>query len=395
MSTPDLIDGAIVQLNQRFRSARLGLTVERRGDRLNLRGTLPPRPHSPRTRSHQQRLPLGLPATKAGLKQIEQEAKVISARLIERRFDWADYLPTAEPDSAESPSLDHQISRFQDHFYHRDGAEIAARSSLKTTWDKAYAPYLKKLLAHTSDHPRHSLGEAIVATLEALPRQSRSRQVGLTALKAFAEFSQIHLPVPLESLAGSYGHRHTQRRHLPTDEEILQWYDRIPNPAWQYVYGLMATYGLRNHEVFFCDRSQLVDYPGEARLTVLETTKTGLHDVWPFYPEWVERFHLAQGQLPNINTDLNRTTLQRIGQQVAIQFKRYGLPFSPYNLRHAWAVRTIHFGLPDTVAARMMGHSVAIHTRTYHRWITLRDQRQAVRTALEHYSPISGQAPPP
>jgi integrase len=122
----------------------------------------------------------------------------------------------------------------------------------------------------------------------------------------------------------------------------------------------------------------------EARITVLEMTKTGLHDVWPFYPEWVERFRLRQGHLPPINTDLTQTTLQRVGQQVALQFKRYGVPFSPYDLRHAWAVRTIHFGLPDTVAARMMGHSVAIHTRTYHRWITLRDQRQAVQTALQN-----------
>jgi hypothetical protein len=37
---------------------------------------------------------------------------------------------------------------------------------------------------------------------------------------------------------------------------------------------------------------------------------------------------------------------------------------------------------PDTVAARMMGHSVAIHTRTYHHWITRRDQQQAVEAAL-------------
>jgi hypothetical protein len=39
-------------------------------------------------------------------------------------------------------------------------------------------------------------------------------------------------------------------------------------------------------------------------------------------------------------------------------------------------------GLPDTVAARMMGHSVAIHTRTYHHWITRRDQQQAVDAAM-------------
>ncbi|MEL6855395.1 MAG: site-specific integrase, partial [Cyanobacteria bacterium J06607_13] len=43
--------------------------------------------------------------------------------------------------------------------------------------------------------------------------------------------------------------------------------------------------------------------------------------------------------------------------------------------------RTIGAGLPDTVSARMMGHSVAIHNRTYHRWITRRDQRAAVKAA--------------
>ena len=45
-----------------------------------------------------------------------------------------------------------------------------------------------------------------------------------------------------------------------------------------------------------------------------------------------------------------------------------------------------HVGLPDTVAARMMGHSVAIHTRTYHHWITRRDQQMAVDAALARRS---------
>ena len=89
-----------------------------------------------------------------------------------------------------------------------------------------------------------------------------------------------------------------------------------------------------------------------------------------------------KGQLPPVSTDLRQTTLQQVGRRVAEQFRRYGLPLTPYDLRHAWAVRTIHLGLPDTVAARMMGHSVAIHTRTYHHWITRRDQQQAVDAAL-------------
>ena len=117
-------------------------------------------------------------------------------------------------------------------------------------------------------------------------------------------------------------------------------------------------------------------------MRVLTSTKTGSHEVWPFYPEWIDRFNLPNLKLPNLTTDLSKTTLQRIGQNVTVQFRRYGLPFSPYDLRHAWAVRTIHVGLPDTVAARMMGHSVAVHTRTYHQWLTRRDQQQAVDTAM-------------
>jgi integrase len=383
MASPAALDAAIAKLNNRLKAARLGLQVECRGDRLNLRGTLPPRPDSAKTRPHQQRIPLGLPATPAGLKQIEQDAKVIAAQLIERRFSWAEYLAQAEVRSPETMPLEERIAQFKTHVMARPSPDVAALASRKTTWDKAYAPYLKKLLAQTKQQPRQPLDAAMVATLEALAPHSRSRQVACTAFKAFAAFQGMTLPDQINSLGGRYGNSKTQRRMLPSDEVIVEWYDRIPNPTWRYVYGIMATYGLRNHEVFFCDYQALRQGDPEGRITVLETTKTGLHDVWPFYPEWIDRFNLGQGTLPPIATDLTTTTLQRIGQQVAIQFKRYGVPFSPYDLRHAWAVRTIHFGLADTVAARMMGHSVAIHNRTYHRWITHRDQQAAVQAALQ------------
>ncbi|WP_017299595.1 site-specific integrase [Nodosilinea nodulosa] len=386
MAAPASLDRAIAALNTRFKAARLGLQVEQRGDRLSLRGTLPPRPGSAKARPHQQRIPLGLPATQAGLKQIEREAKVIAGQLIERRFSWADYLPQPEEARPEGLPLAERIAQFEADVMARSGPGAAALASRKTTWEKAYAPYLKKLLAQVERQPQQSLETAILATLEALPLHSRSRQVACTAFKAFADFQGLTLPEGMDKLGGQYGSSKAQRRLLPSDEVIVEWRDRIPNPAWRYVYGVMATYGLRNHEVFFCDYRELRQGDPEGRITVLETTKTGLHDVWPFYPEWIERFDLRQGHLPPINTDLSVTTLQRVGQQVAIQFKRYGVPFSPYDLRHAWAVRTIHFGLPDTVAARMMGHSVAIHNRTYHRWITHRDQRQAVHTALQQRS---------
>jgi integrase len=378
------IDEQIAKVNQRLKVGQLGFQIERRGQKLSLRGTLPPRPGSPRLRPHQQRISLNLPATAAGLKQAEQEAKVIAAQLIQNCFNWQHYLPIAGGGRLHQMDLAQQIAAFQRHFLEDADRNVSLSStaSAKTTWDTAYGPYLHKLTEVAHAHPQYSLPEAIYATVQATRNHSRSRQICCTALNALAEFLQIELPTPLKTYWGNYGPSQTKTRRLPSDQEIVQVYEQIPNPAWRFVYGILATYGLRNHEVFFCDYQALSQAHPEAAIEVLDTTKTGSHLVWPFYPEWVEQFHLQQVNLPPLQTDLSQTTLRRIGQQVNCQFRRYQIPFSPYDLRHAWAVRTIHFGLPDTVAARMMGHSVAIHTRTYHRWITHRDQQQAVQATL-------------
>jgi integrase len=376
------IDSRIEQVNQRLKAAQLGLQVERRGQKLTLRGTLPPRPGSHRLRPYQQRISLDLPATPTGLKQAEQQAKIIAAQLIQNTFNWRDYLPLTGGGRLHQMDLAEKLLAFERHFL----AQAGATASTRTTWETAYAPYLRKLGAIAQAHPQLSLAEAIYATVQSTTANSRSRQVCCTALGVLADFLQIELPTELKSFWGGYGPSQTQARRLPTDAEIVAALEMIPNPAWRFVYGVMATYGLRNHEVFFCEYAALKQGISGATVEVLDTTKTGNHEVWPFYPEWVEQFNLRDVQIPQINTDLSHTTLQRVGQQVSSQFRRYGVPFSPYDLRHAWAVRTIHFGLPDTVAARMMGHSVAIHTRTYHRWIARRDQQQAVEAALNRTS---------
>ncbi|MFZ9738749.1 MAG: site-specific integrase [Prochlorotrichaceae cyanobacterium] len=384
----------LVQVNTRLKLAGLGLQIEQRGQRLNLRGVLPPRPGSDRLRPYQQRIPLKLPPTIEGLKQAEQEAKIVAAQVIQHTFDWQRYQIHLQIPRSGLSHWEHQYQAFEEFFFSQPqrsskthGSALSSRrAASRTTWESAYRPYLRKLGKILQENPSLSLVEALYKTLRSFDYESRSRQLCCTALSAFADFLQLDLPQPLKELAGSYHGGKVQTRQLPSDEEILAWSDRIPNPHWRFVYGLMATYGLRNHEVFFSDFSALTQGEAEATLQVLSTTKTGEHEVWPFLPDWVDRFDLRTPQLPNLNRDLSTTTLQAIGQRVTRQFRRYQIPFSPYDLRHAWAVRTIHLGLPDTVAAKMMGHSVAIHTRTYHKWITRRDQQQAVQTALSRLS---------
>ncbi|MCU0550619.1 MAG: site-specific integrase [Leptolyngbya sp. Prado105] len=374
------LDARIVQTNQRLKAAQFGLQIERRGVKLALRGTLPPRPGSSKLRPYQQRLSLGIPATPAGLKQIEQEAKIIAAQLIQNQFDWREYLTFTDGKRLSQQDLSQQVTAFEQHFFSQPERSINPAAT-KTTWSAAYAPYLRKLSAIASESPTLTLVEAIYKTIDSTDLNSRSRQLCCTTLLAFAEFLNLSLPKDLKKLSGGYGASQTQARTLPADEEILSAWEKIPNPGWRFIYGMMATFGLRNHEVFFCNLAGL--NRGETSIEVLPTTKTGSHQVWAFYPEWIETFNLREIQLPPVETDLRKTTLRQVGQRVTAQFRRYGVPFSPYDLRHAWAVRTIHFGLSDTVAAKMMGHSVLVHTRTYHQWITQRDQQMAVDHALK------------
>jgi integrase len=372
-------------INLRFKSTGLGMQIEQRGGKLVLRGTLPPKPNRPRLHAHQQRISLTLPANLESLTLAAQQAKLIAAQIAQGSFNWQGY---DEIDVARDPNQDawsNRIARFEQHFH----LERDRSASTRTTWETAYKPYFRKLTTIAEAKPNLSAAEQIYQTILDTDARSRSRQVCCTALKALCEFIDLELPFEWQKLWGTYNQQSLKTRDLPDDEAIVNWYYQIPNPTWKFVYGIMATFGLRNHEVFFCDYSnlqkntQINSKPNSQTVRVLETTKTGSHEVWPFVPNWIDLFNLREAILPPVTTDLSRTTLQHIGQQVTRQFKRYDLPFSPYDLRHAWAVRTIHYGLPDAISAQMMGHSIAIHTRTYQRWISHRDRQQAVDAALQ------------
>ena len=376
------LKSALESANAQLAARGTRLRIEQRGRRLNLRGALPLRGDP--SRSSLQRISLGLTADATGLNQALSTAALVQLQLEQRSFDWALWSsPTSNKVKSQSIGIQAALKSFETAFF-TDPRRRRSPASSRTTWTSAYLPYLRRLAHQSGDQQLEPA--LLMQTLTSYDDGSRSRQQCATALAALARHLELPLPEDWRQEAGGYGLHRARFRQLPTDPQILEAAGRIPNPQWRLAYALMATYGLRNHEVFFCDCSSLAA-GGDQVLRVLPTTKTGEHQSWPFHPDWVESFGLQElaenaAALPAIQTDLRRTTLQQVGRRVSEQFRRYKLPITPYDLRHAWAVRTIHVGLPDTVAARMMGHSVAIHTRTYHHWITRRDQQQAVDAAL-------------
>ena len=377
----------INNFNDKFATKGSKLRIEKRGDKLNIRGSLPSKKNN--NNFTVQRISLGLKADSAGLEEAKKKLQLITLQLDLNQFNWINWVknPDKEEIKNELKFLT-KINEFEDFFFSETKNEYLT-STRKTTWKSSYKPYLKRIISIYDKSDSENLNNIFMTTLKSYKEGSRSRKQCATSLSVLAKFLDHTLPENWNLMAKGYGLKKASFRDLPTDEKIEELWEEIPNNSWKYVFGLMATYGLRNHEVFFCDLSSLTN-TGDKIIRVLPTTKTGEHQVWPFHPKLRDRFELYKlGQdpelLPNINRDLRKTTLQNIGKKITDQFKRYSLRIKPYDLRHAWAVRTIFYDLPDTVAARMMGHSVSLHTQTYHHWITKRNQQQAVNNALSKY----------
>ena len=375
----------LLDINQDLESKGINLRIEKRGKVLNIRGSLPDK--KSKNLSKVQRISLKLPHNIKGLEEAKKVIELIDFQLKKRQFCWSHWIKEKAISSTKSSrtEISNEIESFKKQFF-SDTSRSKSHAGMISTWQSAYKPYLNRLIgvSHTSALKLNE--ELLVRILLSYKENSRSRQQCGIALSALAKHLKLELPKNWKQLQSGYGIHESNFRELPSDEEIIESFKLIPNPKWRFVFGLMATYGLRNHEVFFSDLSCLKN-SGDRILRVFPNTKTGEHQVWPFHPEWVRLFELDNTThnsdlLPDIKTDLQHTTLQHIGRRVSEQFRRYKISFTPYDLRHAWAVRTILIGLPNTVAAKMMGHSVSIHTKTYHHWITRRDQQIAVDSAL-------------
>lgn len=353
-----MIDGRISQANGRLKSAGVRVRIERHGGKLILRATLPPRPGATRIDAHQQRVAVGFNANPHGVTLAEKEARLIDALLQSGEFNWSRYVKN---DVQKPLTVGAWVERFErDYFTRRD-----RNPKSETTWRHDYLKVFKTLDAN--DELTHQLMREAIAQTKP---DTRTRKRYVDVLSRLAKFAGIE--ADFKPLQGNYSPKRVSPRNLPTDDAIALWRDKIPNAEWQRVYGLIAVYGLRPHEVFLCSLDRL------PILEIFDETKTGSRLVYPYYPEWATGWNLI-GTLPEVTGKTNSD----LGSRVTHAFRRYKVPFKPYDLRHCWAVRTIRFGLPDTLAARQMGHSVQVHTEIYHAWITADEQDRMYQLLMQ------------
>lgn len=335
---PERLSQALNALNSRLRAEGYRVSVVAQRGRLLVRGTFPPPPGSSKDRPYQQRLSLGLPATAAGLKQAEKRARQIGGDLL------AGIAPARTTRTTRTTA--DWIAEFERDYWDRRGKT----PKTLTTWRTDYAVPFAHLPPAGSLTPSALKAAALSATPD-----TRSRRRYVVSLQALANFAGI--AVDLLPYKGGYGDRYAAPRVIPSDQEILEWWDRIPNPSWRWAYGFMATFGVSAHEIFYIvpeswPRCRVTDGKHHSR-TILPLPKS-----------WARDLDLQNFQIPQV-TGENNTAL---GQRVSRAFQRYRIPFPPGSLRHCWAIRSIG-KIDQVLAARLMGHSIRVHTMIYQKWI--------------------------
>jgi integrase len=214
------------------------------------------------------------------------------------------------------------------------------------------------------------------------------------------------------------------RRRIPSTAAIEEWLDQVieEDPLWGWVFAMVATYGLRPHEVWHIDG--LPDEHGLITIGVaarhIKVTKTGFRAAVPLPAAWVERYQLggANGEqrLAELRArhkpkfvnedgqpfDPERDQVKRCDNNERLgavcchklrssdakaEFKLKTKLYTwvevaaaegrkkaqkrkercvPYDLRHAYAIRdreTTSWSYADVAA--VMGHSPEVHRRTY------------------------------
>jgi integrase len=348
------IDDRIDAANLRLKTGKLGVAIERRGGMLWLRGTFPPKPGNPRTQPYRQKLSLGLRVNIVGVQEAEKQAKLLGAELQLGRFDWSKWgKDCARPDE----TIADWIERFTCEFQHTV-EPITWKTDYKNVFGKLPG---QKILAI----------DTLKEVIDSTKPHTRTRRRCALAFERLAKFASLE--ADFSHLRGNYSASEVEPRDIPSDRLIAECWQKIPDPGWRWVFGMVATFGLRSHEAFYLDTEDLQQ---TAWIISVDQGKTGQRLVWACYPEWVEQFDLRNPQLPGVTGKAHSDFTNRWCSYFQNRF-----PFTALDLRHAWAIRTLACGLPYSEAAAQMGHSVTVHERTYHRWIT-RETRQKIFDAV-------------
>lgn len=368
----------LAPLNLALTKRGLRMLVEQRRQGLTVRGTFP-QLDGTRRRS---RIPLGLRAVPASLVAAELRCMQLHTAIEEGSYPpllpWSTPVHAAATPEPGPLSCAAAIHSFETHFWQTHPRTAAA----ERTWDRLTTEL--KRLPSAAPLTLHQL----VATAASTTPGSRSR---LECTKVFKRLArQQGLTGNLDQLTDLQGIYEPAPRSLPGDADLLPLLAALRPTKWGWCYAAMATFGCRPAEV----PSLVLHDDGTAQCITIKrhSRLPALRTCFALPRAWIERFELSQVFIPGAfrwtqpeqyDSALGKKFVDawrhsRRSHEISQIFATHLPEFDLYCLRHRWAVRSIEAGKPLTLCARSMGHSAAVHERSYHQHIQAADLRQAM-----------------
>ncbi|HLP91084.1 MAG TPA: integrase [Nostocaceae cyanobacterium] len=399
------LEAELKAVNFRLKAARVCVSVRQSGNCLQLRSTLPIKPGDIDKNgmgTKQYDISLGIPFNFDGLKTAEEEAQELGKIIVRKQFQWTDKYLGKTRIKAKSKSIGELITDFENNYF------ATRKRTLKS--ENTFNNYLYIAQKHLpKDKP--AINANFIEAVQCCSSSDSVKNELIKVIRVLCKCSGLEIP-ELNNLKIKLSAK--RQRDIPTDREIEQEYlkfevyalsrqsklisreDRNNWQLWRWVYGMLATYGLRPREIFvnpdldwwLCSENVMNTW------RVNEECKTGAREALPLYPRWVESFNLKTDQEAikllkmKIVDKITSKQINAARHGTDRWFRFVGISFQPYDLRHAWAIRAHLMGIPIKAAADNLGHSVNMHTSIYQKWFSLENRKVAIEEAIKKKSKL-------
>jgi len=397
-------DKGFADVKARLKAGKVKVGLVISAGTIQLQASLPVKPGDrdlKGTGCKQYKISLNIPANLDGLKTAEEEAQELGKLIARKQFEWNDkYLGKIARVREFPKTVKEILNDFEEEYF--KSHKLTEKSMHTFSY---YRDYLKRYVGLDTVLNRESI-DTVIAGLS----NEYAKHNAIKTLKVL----RTTLNLTSFSMDGIIIKRpKTQARDIPSDEDIVKYfqnyhdYSLSRNPSikkscldswmlWEWVYGMLATFGLRPRELFV---NPAIDWWLSAEnkdntWKVDPDTKTGYREALPLYPEWVDLFDLKNPKrlmmLKN-QTDgrVKFSDINTIRVNCSSWFRRVNIPFTPYDLRHAWAIRAHIMGIPIKAAADNLGHSIEVHTEIYQKWFGLENRKKVIKQAVDNREDLS------
>ena len=139
----------INNFNDKFATQGSKLRIEKRGEKLNIRGSLPSKEN--KNNFTIQRISLGLQADLNGLQEATKKLQLITLQLELNQFNWINWAKNQNKKEIKTEvKFLTKLNDFEEYFFRENKNEYLT-STRKTTWRSSYKPYLKRMISIYND----------------------------------------------------------------------------------------------------------------------------------------------------------------------------------------------------------------------------------------------------